>query len=307
MSIPRSTGNTTIAPRRSKNGVAHGQSVDPRLRKTGIRTIGDVPWGTHLCVFYLTKEDLFDTAVTYFKAGLQANEFGVWAVSDPITVENAESALRAAIPLFDRYKQSGQMELMKGTEWYLQGDQFDLRRITGGWNNKLERALARGFDGMRVSGNAFWFETKYWKEFCEYELELDRSLAGQKMIVLCTYSLAASKAVDVLDVARAHQCTVARRNGDWEFLATPELTQALHEIEKLKGALEVLSKPFPGSKSLTPRERVVLSQIVRGATSKEAAKTLGTSPRTIDFHRANIMRKLHAKNTVDIVRKVLDQ
>jgi hypothetical protein len=42
---------------------------------------------------------------------------------------------------------------------------------------------------MRVSGNAFWLGTKHWKEFCEYEQKLDRSLAAQKMIVLCTYSL----------------------------------------------------------------------------------------------------------------------
>jgi hypothetical protein len=38
------------------------------LRKSGIRVIGDVPWGTHLCIFYETKEDLLDTAVTYFAA-----------------------------------------------------------------------------------------------------------------------------------------------------------------------------------------------------------------------------------------------
>jgi DNA-binding CsgD family transcriptional regulator len=127
------------------------------------------------------------------------------------------------------------------------------------------------------------------------------------MIVLCTYSLRASKAVDVLDVARAHQCSAARRNSDWEFLETPELKQAEQEINKLKGALDILSKPFPAHESLTPRERVALAQIVRGASSKEAARALGISPRTVEFHRANIMQKLGAKNTVDLVRKVLGE
>jgi two-component system response regulator FixJ len=42
---------------------------------------------------------------------------------------------------------------------------------------------------------------------------------------------------------------------------------------------------------LTPRERVVLGQIARGASSKEAGRALGISPRTIEFHRANIMQK----------------
>jgi DNA-binding CsgD family transcriptional regulator len=158
---------------------------------------------------------------------------------------------------------------------------------------------------MRVSGNAFWFESKHWKEFCEYEHELDRSLAGQKMIVLCTYSLQASRAVDMLDVARAHQCTITRRNGDWEFLETPELTQAKREIKKLSGALDIMLKPFPGHELLTPRERATLAQIVRGASSKEAARALAIGPRTVEAHRENIMRKLGAKNTVDVVRRVL--
>ena len=37
------------------------------LRKTGIEVIGDVPWGTHFCQFYETKQDLLDVLVPYFK------------------------------------------------------------------------------------------------------------------------------------------------------------------------------------------------------------------------------------------------
>jgi two-component system, LuxR family, response regulator FixJ len=58
---------------------------------------------------------------------------------------------------------------------------------------------------------------------------------------------------------------------------------------------------------LTPRERVALAQIVRGASSKEAARRLGISPRTVEFHRANVMQKLGAKNTADLVRRVLGE
>jgi DNA-binding CsgD family transcriptional regulator len=99
--------------------------------------------------------------------------------------------------------------------------------------------------------------------------------------------------------------SIARRNGAWEFLETPELTHAKREIKRLNGALDILSKPFPGHKSLTLRERMALAQIVMGASNKEAARRLGISPRTVEFHRANIMRKLGAKNTADLVRRVL--
>jgi hypothetical protein len=118
------------------------------------------------------------------------------------------------------------------------------QRIIAGWNEKLSGALMKGYEGMRVSGNAFWFETKHWKEFCEYEQELDRSLSGQRMIVMCTYALLASRAVDLLDVARAHQCSITRRHCNWEFLETPDLKQAKQEIKKLNRALDILSKPW---------------------------------------------------------------
>jgi FixJ family two-component response regulator len=139
------------------------------------------------------------------------------------------------------------------------------------------------------------------------EKRAGQTLIDQKMIVLCTYSLSASRAVDILDVARAHQCSIARRNGAWDFLETPELRHAKQEIKKLNGALDILSKPFPGHKSLTPRKRVTLGQIVSGSSSKEAARRLGISPRTVEFHRANVMRKLGAKNTADLVRRVLGE
>ena len=292
-------------PRRAEAEFAEQHSSDLALRKTGIRVIGDVPWGAHLCVFFETKADLLHTAAAYFAAGLAGNEFCVWAVSDPITEEDAKKLLRREIPDFDQHLAHGRIEILQGTEWYIKGDQFDLNKITGGWSEKLNGALAKGYEGMRVSGNAFWFESKYWEGFCEYEHELDRSLAGQKMIALCTYSLQASRAVDMLDVARAHQCTITRRNGNWEFLETPDLTQAKREIEKLSGALDVMLKPFPGHALLTPRERATLAQIVRGASTKEAARALGIGPRTVEFHRENIMRKLSAKNTTDLVHCML--
>ena len=59
--------------------------------------------------------------------------------------------------------------------------------------------------------------------------------------------------------------------------------------------------------SLTPRERQVLAEIMAGASNKEAGRTLGISPRTIEVHRARIMEKLGAKNACDLVRIVLGQ
>lgn len=76
-------------------------------------------------------------------------------------------------------------------------------------------------------------------------------------------------------------------------------------IRRLDGAIDILSNPFPGVEMLTGRERVVLAQIVKGASSKAAARNLNISPRTMEFHRANILRKLGVRNVAELIYKVL--
>lgn len=281
--------------------------VEPVLRDSGIRVLDGVTWGTHLSVFYETGEDLLDTVISYFRAGLENNESCLWAVSGPVSLAEARQALQDAFPKFHRFVEGGQLEILDGQEWYLDGSPFALRKSLTRLGEKLDRALERGFEGLRASGNAFWMETKQWRNFDRYERELDDSLTGRKMIVLCTYSLTDSTAINVLDVARVHQYSIARRDGAWEFLETPELRQAKAEIARLRGALDVLSGPFPGHENLTPRERIALAHIVRGSSSKETARVMGVSPRTVEFHRANIMKKLGARNAADLVRKVLQE
>lgn len=54
--------------------------------------------------------------------------------------------------------------------------------------------------------------------------------------------------------------------------------------------------------TLSPREQQVLEQIVRGAANKEVALQLGLSPKTVEVHRANVMRKTGAESLAELVR-----
>jgi len=203
------------------------------LRKTGISVVGDLPWGTHFCHFYETKEDLLDILIPYFKTGLENNEFCMWVVFDPLTAAEARNALRQAAPETERYLADGALEIVPHSEWYLKDGVLDVERVIAGWKEKLAQALARGYDGIRVNGNEAWLTEKDWRNFLEYEKRLNEVLAHQRMIVLCTYPLALSRAADIFDVARSHEFAIARRHGSWEVLATPELKQAKAEIKRL--------------------------------------------------------------------------
>ena len=164
-------------------------------RKSGIDVIGDMPWGTHFCLFYETKEDLLDTLIPYCKAGLESEEFCLWVVAEPLTIEEATDALKGALPDLDRYLADSSIEIVSARDWYLQGGTFDLKRVTAGWHEKLAHASARGYAGVRVTGDTAWLAKKDWKHFCEYEEGLNEAVANQRMAVLCTYPLAACGAL----------------------------------------------------------------------------------------------------------------
>jgi PAS domain S-box-containing protein len=208
------------------------------LRKTGIRFVGDIPWGAHLCHFFQTKEDLLDVLVPYFQAGLEAGEMCLWVVAPPLSVAEAGAALRRATPDLDRHLVDGSLEIHPHSEWYLTRGVMDLPRAVRVWDETLDLALNRGFTGLRVNGSASWLQKEDWRDFSEYEEKVDEKIGGKKMMVLCTYPLATSEAAHVLDVARTHQFALAKRDGRWEMVETPRHRQAKDEIRRRNDELE---------------------------------------------------------------------
>ena len=61
--------------------------------------------------------------------------------------------------------------------------------------------------------------------------------------------------------------------------------------------------PYPEPfDTLSIREREVMQMVVQGMTSPEIGKKLFISPRTVDIHRANLMRKLGLRTRIDLVQ-----
>lgn len=59
-----------------------------------------------------------------------------------------------------------------------------------------------------------------------------------------------------------------------------------------------------GAEGLTLRERSVAGHVANGRTSKEIGQILGISPRTVEVHRAAIMRKLNVNKTAELVSRL---
>lgn len=139
--------------------------------------------------------------------------------------------------------------------------------------------------------------------------EMQRVVPHSKVIILSAY-------------VRDNYIDAATKAGAWGYVSKTD------EVEEIVGAIrDVVEGKFvfgdtvkercqlvdgvsgrpkkpPPSKldSLTPREREILRMIGRGKTRTEIAEELHRSPRTIDNHRASIMRKLEISDRVELVR-----
>jgi FixJ family two-component response regulator len=108
----------------------------------------------------------------------------------------------------------------------------------------------------------------------------------------------------------------AIKNGALDFIEKPfrgkeivtRVDEAIEAFSRRREPGQEVKAPsynFPGKEPLTLREREVLDLFSTGNTNKEAGRQLGISPRTIEYHRANIMKKLGARNATDLVRIVM--
>jgi PAS domain S-box-containing protein len=188
------------------------------MRHSGIEVIGDVPWGTHFCQFYEIPDDLVEILVPYFKAGLEANEFCLWVTSAPLQVREAKAALKAAVPDLDRRSRKGQIEILDYSQWYTRSGKFSAEEVLRGWVDKLNTALAKGFEGLRLTGNTFWLEPADWNDFAAYEKAVNEVIGRTRMLAACTYSLKKCRATEILDVMVNHEFALIKRQGRWEIV-----------------------------------------------------------------------------------------
>jgi DNA-binding NarL/FixJ family response regulator len=98
------------------------------------------------------------------------------------------------------------------------------------------------------------------------------------------------------DLVRAVREVVAGRR-----YLSPPLSERAIEVYVQK-AQEAALDPY---EKLTNREREVLHLAAEGHSSAEVAKRLSISPRTVETHRANMMRKLDLHSQTDLIRYAL--
>jgi PAS domain S-box-containing protein len=210
------------------------------LRKTGIDVIGDVPWGTHFCQFYQTKQDLIDILVPYFKAGLESNEFCMWVTAEPLKEQEIEEELRKAVPDFNHYLERRQIEILPHDKSYFRDGAFNPDRVLNGWVDKLNQALAKGYDGLRLGGNTFRLGKGDRENFVDYEVAVNDVIRNSRMLAICSYCSDRCDAAELVDVVINHQFSVVRREGEWEIIGSGQRKRMEEELQRLGEQYQIM-------------------------------------------------------------------
>ncbi len=209
-------------------------------RDMGNELLGRMPWGTHICLFYETKEDLIEVLVPYFKAGLKNNEFCMWITCETFNQNQAENAMKKAVPNFDWYLEKGQIEILAHRNWYLDEGRFDAQRVLDRAVEKLNRALTNGYAGIRVAGDTAWLQKGTWRNFADYEHMVNESIGKYQMLAICTYRLDKCKAPEIIDVVNNHQLGLIRQDGQWTLTKNAEHKRAEEKFLEYQAQLKSL-------------------------------------------------------------------
>ncbi len=119
-------------------------------------------------------------------------------------------------------------------------------------------------------------------------------------------------------------CSSISSGADGYMLKEDSDTELLPAIETvMKGEMYIspkLSREFPedvlaacsqrassGGDVLTPREKQILQMVAEGVTSKDIAEKLDISKRTVEHHRANMMKKLNIKRVADLIKYAISK
>ncbi len=229
------------------------------IRKLGIDILSEASWGTHLCQFYQTKEDLIDILVPYLKAGLENNEFCMWVTSEPLRVEDAKKSLKKVVKKLDDYIKKGQIEILDASQWYTKSGKFEPDKVLEGWVEKEKEALKRGFSGLRLTGNTFWLDKRDWRNFADYEAVVNNVIGKYRMIAICSYSLDKCGVSEVIDVMNRHQFALIRRKGKWVLVESTERKKIDSKLRESENKCRTLLENLPQKIFFKDRNSVYIS------------------------------------------------
>ncbi|AWI04263.1 hypothetical protein B9W14_07035 [Clostridium drakei] len=280
------------------------------LRESGIKGLGKISWSTHMCMFYLSRDDFSDILVNYIKAGLENDELCIWVYSG-IDKNVIIKILKKSINNIEQYIMKHQLLLIPYIDWYINDDNFHRKKVTNRWLKYIELAKTKGFVGVKAIGDIGWIDKNLWFNFSDCETHLNNIIDNFPFTIICLYNLLKCTSFQIADVIRNHKYTLIKSESEWSVLKNSELE--LKENNKiLEEALEsnkIRTEFFSNiSHELKTPLTIILSalQLLNEKSSTHLNEKINenTEKKYIDIIKQNSYRLLRLVNNIIDLTKI---
>jgi MEDS: MEthanogen/methylotroph, DcmR Sensory domain len=189
----------------------------PGITDCGVPGIKPVVYGSHLCHFYPNRQELIESLVPFFEAGLRNNERCLWVTADPLPATEAKMELARVVPDVHERIAAGQLRIIDGHEWY-ELSRLSAEAKVARWLEEETAALSDGFNGLRITGNVNFLTAETWHAFMTYERLVSKAFEQRRIVALCSYDLSRCRPWEVLEVIGLHHHTLVRDADAWQVL-----------------------------------------------------------------------------------------
>jgi hypothetical protein len=187
--------------------LAPSANEDCTVIRRSIRLCGrEIDRPVHICAFFTSREEEYETLIPYLKDGLDGGE-RVLNVLDEARLRDHHARLQAAgLPLDDR-----RLMVSSSEETYLAGGYFDMARMVAFVRDALVAAEAEG-RSVRTAGWMDWMssEAPGTERAVEYEARMNLLTPKFDCTFMCVYDLSKLRGETVADIMATHPYVVLR-------------------------------------------------------------------------------------------------
>lgn len=171
--------------------------------------LSDLEPGDHLCCIYKSAEDHQALLTSFIREGLERYEKVLYIV-DVSTTDQVLNYLRDDGVEVGSYVELGQLEMLTADGTYMREGGFDPDGMIALLKHEMDRALAKGYSALRVSGEMTWALRGLpgSERLIEYEAKLNEFFPKSKCLAMCQYDGRRFEPSLLLDVLATHPIAV---------------------------------------------------------------------------------------------------
>ncbi|PIQ85726.1 MAG: hypothetical protein COV73_05515 [Candidatus Omnitrophica bacterium CG11_big_fil_rev_8_21_14_0_20_43_6] len=188
--------------------------------------INYTPPTQHTSLFYNSEEEYLDIILPYIKAGLENNEFCIWIIPETLTVQDAQLHLSESMEDLEAYLKKEQLLIGDHKSFYLNDGVFLGNKTLATIIELEKKALAKGFKGVRGTGDCSWALDEHWFGFLMYEEKINQAIELRKIRALCSYYIPKLDLKKIYSLGASHQSSLVKQLGSWNRFDPVKFTRA---------------------------------------------------------------------------------